>query len=232
MNINEFLDNLCLGELSNLYIGQQGLVELHPQNRMKLINYTNQGLKALHSRFVLLKKELIIRGKDHISLYTLSSKHSMKTGTSVVKYIDDTHCDPFNDDLIKILGVYNEIGLQFPMNDVNQTESVHTPSWNMLQIPHPIEGEGYQVIYQALSPVLGDQPDGCQHVDLPPVLEEALTNFVAGKVYSHMNGEANKLTSQEFMGVFEMKCAELVINDLGASSDVPTNYKAIDRGFV
>lgn len=236
MHIDEFLENISLGELSNLYIGLEGQVELHPQNRKKLINYTNQGLKAICSRFEIKKKELIIRGKENVSLYYLRKAHSMTNGTSVLKYIDDRSCEPFNDDLIKVLEVRNEIGLQFPLNDVNSNESLFTPAWDTLQITHPVEDQAYFVIYQALHPKLTDEAAdgscGCQDFYLPPTLEEALMAFVASKVYAHMNGEANKATSKEFMATFESKCLEVLAQDLSAESSVASNFKANERGYI
>lgn len=232
MDIDEFIENISLGELSNLYIGLEGQVELHPQNRKKLLNYMNQGLKAISSRFPILKKELIIRGQDHIALYHLRPEYSMSCGTAKVRYIDDRHCDPYKGDLIKILSVYNEIGMEFPLNDLSKNESLFTPSWDTLQITHAVLNQGYSVIYQALYPKMEDIEGGCRTFHLPPLLEEALVNFVAGKVYSHMNGQENKATSQEFMGVFEQKCAETAEFDLAATSAVSTNHKSSERGFI
>ena len=88
MNINDFIEQICLGELRNLYLGEQGQVELSAMRRRKIIAYVNQGLKTLCSRFQLVKKELIIRGQDHVSLYPLRKEHSMSAGSSKLKFID------------------------------------------------------------------------------------------------------------------------------------------------
>ena len=232
MNINDFIEQICLGELSNLYLGEQGQVELSPMRRRKIIAYVNQGLKALCSRFQLVKKEVIIRGMDHVALYPIRKEHSMTHGTSKVKFIDDRYCDPFNGDLIKILDVRNEIGLSFPLNDINRNDSLFTPSWDTLQITHPVLGQGYFVIYQALAPVLSLEDGGCQDFNLPPMLEEALVAFVAGKVYAHMNGDANKATSKDHMATFESKCVEVMGLDMAADSAVASHTKAEQKGFV
>lgn len=232
MNINEFIENMCLGELSNLYLGEEGLVQLHPLRRKKMIAYVNQGLKALCSRFQLVKKELVIRGMDHVSLYPLRKEHSMTAGTSKVKFIDDRHCDPFNGDVIKILDVRNEVGLPFSMNDLNDNASLFTPTYDTLQITHAVTGQGYFVIYQALHPVISDDPTGCQDFNLPPMLEEALMAFVAGKVYAHMNGEANKATGAGHMATFESKCLEAGGLDMTAESAVTSHTKAQQKGFI
>lgn len=231
MTLDDFIEELCLGELSNLYLGEQGLVELSPLRRKKLVAYTNQGLKALCSRFKLVQKELIIQGMDHVSLYYLRPEHSMTRGTAVNKYIDDRYCDPFCGDVIKILSVYNVGGKEFPLNDHGKSDSLFTPSFDTLQITHPIQGQGYSVIYQSLHPKLTDDSDGCKEFHLPPMLEEALMAFVAGKVYNHMNGEANKATSKEHMATFEAKCIEAGTLDMSAESAVMTHHKAENKGF-
>lgn len=232
MNINDFIEQICLGELSNLYLGEQGQVELSAMRRRKIIAYVNQGLKTLCSRFQLVKKELIIRGQDHVSLYPLRKEHSMSAGSSKLKFIDDRHCDPFNGGLIKILDVRNEIGLPFPINDINKNESLFTTTYDTLQIPHPVTGQGYFVIYQALHPVIEFEDTGCQDFYLPPMLEEALVAFVAGKVYSHMNGEANKASGVEHMATFDSKCAEAQGLDMTAESAVASHSKAQQKGFI
>lgn len=230
MKLGEFLENISLGELSNLYIGLEGQVELHPQNRKKLVNYTNQGLVTLHSRFALLKKELVIRGKEGVSLYHLDKKYSMSRGDKEHAYIDDTHCEPFDNDFIKVLAVFNDVGAEFPLNNRDLNGSLYTPSWNSLQIPHPIEGAGYFIIYQAKAPVLED--DDCAEISIPPHLEEALSAFVASKVYSHMNGRENKATSQEFMATFESKCIEVNTTDQASESEVGDKDLTDMRGFI
>ena len=232
MHIQEFLDNLCLGELSNLYLGEQGQVELSPLRRRKLIAYTNQGLKALCSRFQLVQKELIIRAKDRVSLYPLRPEHSMTNGTANLKFIDDRMCDAFKGGVIKILGVFNEMGMEFPINDHQRNDSLFTPTFDTLQITHPVEDQGYSVIYQALHPLIVDEDCGCQDFNLPPMLEEALMAFVAGKVYGHMNGEANKAVSQGHMATFEAKCLEAGTLDMSAESAVDSHNKAETKGFV
>jgi hypothetical protein len=232
MIVEEFIENLCMGELSNLYIGLEGQVELHPQNKAKLINYMNQGLNALFSRFILRKKELIIIGKERMSTYIIDKTYSMTSGTGKFKYIDDTCCETYDNDLVKILTVHNEVGLEFPLNVKSNNESLHTVAWNTLQIPHPVEGQAYFVMYQAKCPKLMADGTGCEEVNLPPPMDEALSLFVAGKVYSHMNGEANKGTSQEFMAGFESKCLEVQQNDLGAESQIDDTPKAWMRGFI
>lgn len=232
MKLDEFIENLCLGELSNLYIGLQGQVEIHPQNKAKLINYINQGLVALYSRFVLLKKELIVIGSDSISIYHLESKYSISSGSAKVKYIDDTCCETFRDDLIKIIAVHNSDGREFPLNQKKDLESLHTPSWNSLQIPHAIEGQPYFVMYQAKPVKISASPDGCVDLNIPPLMIEALYNFVASKVYSHMNGDNNKASATEYMSIFDSKCLQLQVNDLGSESETQYNTKAEMRGYV
>lgn len=230
MKLGEFLENISLGELSNLYIGLEGQVELHPQNRKKLVNYANQGLVALHSRFALLKKEVIIRGLEGVSLYHFDKKYSIAYGKQAPLYIDDTVCEPFDNDLIKVLGVYNNLGVEFPLNNRDLNGSLYTPSWNSLQIPHAIQGAGYFIIYQAKAKPLED--DDCAEINIPPHLEEALAAFVASKVYSHMNGRENKVTSQEFMAVFETKCIEVTTTDQASESEVGDKDLTDMRGFV
>ena len=56
--------------------------------------------------------------------------------------------------------------------------------------------------------------------------------FVAGKVYAHMNGEANKAVSKDHMATFEAKCLEAGTLDMTAESAVDSHNKAETKGFV
>jgi hypothetical protein len=232
MTLDEFLEDICNTTLSNLYIGVEGQVELHPLNRRKIISHMNMCLKLMHSKLILLKKELIIVAKENVSLYMLDKKHSMKCGTSELKFIDDTWCDAFDNDLIKVLSVHSENGLEFDINKSGSFGSVHMASWNTIQLSHPVEGQGYSIIYQAQTPVLKDGQEGCTEFNLPPMLYEALQSYVAAKIFKDIGGEGNSNRAQENMAIYDLRMMEAMDGDLASTSQITLNEKGARYGFV
>lgn len=231
MTLDDFIDNMCNTSISNLFIGIEGQVELHPTRRKKLIAHMNMGLRLIHSKFALRRKELIIIARENISLYRLSKEHSMQCGTSALKYIEDTLCDPFEGDLIRVLEVWNEIGMQFSLNEKGVFGSVRVPVYDTIQLTHPQEGQAYSVIYQAASPVMNDTDDGCKEFQLPPILYEALESYVAAKLFKDIGGEGNSVRAQENMAIYEARMMDLELNDLGSTSQIEENTKGDRYGF-
>ena len=87
-------------------------------------------------------------------------------------------------------------------------------------------------MYQAKPVKITASPDGCVDLNIPPLMIEALYTFVASKVYSHMNWDNNKASATEYMSIFDSKCLQLQVNDLGSESETQYNTKAEMRGYV
>jgi len=234
MKLQDWLENMAMNELSNLWIGEEGQNNgFNYENRRKIVSAMNQGLKALSSRFILVQKELILRTYPHITFYYLRTDYAEQSGSNKkTKYIEDKHREPFLGDVIKVLEVWNNKGQSYPINDPSDATSVFTPQFDCLQIPRPDDSPAVSVIYQAYHPMIVDSEDGCRDINLPPFLEEALTDYICGKIYSNMNGADNVAKGADFMQKYENICGEVEAKDLVASSMVPLNPKLEMRGFV
>jgi hypothetical protein len=233
MDVGDLFEQLSFGELSNLFIGLEGEGGVRPEKKANIIAAANDGLTRLFSRFPILEKELIVECRVDTTYYDLSVEHSMTTGTASVSnhlFIRDREEAPYTGDLIRILSVYDsKVGL-LPLNDDENRHSVFTPKPKQLLVPHP-DGKVLSVIYQANHPRLSPDVDD-DYIDLPDVLEEALKTFVAGKVYSGMNGQENLGKSQALMADFESICQLVEDRDLIGSSTSTTNIRFEKRGFV
>lgn len=229
----EFTTRLALGELKNT----KAVMETNPghldsDERSRIAMLTNMGLMALHTKFNLLEKEVLLRTRAGISRYFLRSSFARSNPQNrYYKYVDDTIYAPFEDDLIKILRVYDETGTEMYVDDLHQDESVFTVSYDCIQIPYVHLGSMFSVIYQAKHPPL-DITDPCQPLYIPPVLEEALQLFVAGKYFEHMNGPEHTQKGQSYMQQYASMCSEVELNDSLRTSNVTTSTKAEQRGFV
>jgi len=238
MKVIELFRQLSYGELSNLSISDSGsgliIEEKHPQ----LIHYINDGLLALHTKFILSEKTLMVEQVAHITNYHMRRRYTETSGSDVDwPYIKDLPDEPFNEDLIKILEVYRADGMKFPLNDTADPCSLFTPQPNILQIPYPVAGVEIAIVYQAHHPKLDDRIDGPdmlvdQLIEIPIYLENALQLFVAGKVFSHMNGQENIMKSQEYQMGYEADCANVEKNDLVNQTTSISHHKLEQRGFV
>lgn len=235
MKLGTFLDTLNLGELSNLYLGEEGLTGWSDINRRKVISYMNQGLKALSSKFTLIQRQVVLNTVTGINIYYLRREHAVSNPTVLAdpshKYLDDTNCDAFVGDVVKVIAIYKEDGTQMPINEKKRSNSLFTPSFDSIQIPTDLAVGSYAIIYQAVHPMLNNMGDASEEFNLPPELEEALVAFVAWKAFSFIGGQANDIKAAEHKTRYEEICAEVEMKDLNGSSEISENTKLDDNGW-
>ena len=231
MLLQDLHEQLSTIELSNLSIGTKGAGTIPAAKHPTIRILADQALTAIYSRFSLLEKELSIEADDTTYIYYLLKKHAHQDPTAAQKYIRDTADDPFTEDVLKVLHVYNEEGQQLVLNDPLNSESLFTPKFNAIQIPGPVSGNAYTVLYQADHPTL--VPDDLnQQIDLPSYLEPALRAHVASRIFSAMNGQEHQLQGQTLMAEFNRIVGIVEEKDLASTSQAVTAPKFNDRGFI
>lgn len=235
MDIRTLFAKLSYGELSNLSLGKSGAGSIDAENQPKLINYINEGLLRLHSKFVLKENSVLILQVGHITKYHFKERFAESSGSDEdFHYIKDLNGNPFKEDFIKALQISDDRGRNRPINDVGNPLSIFTPTQEMIQVPNPEDNHLLSVSYQARHIPLyfeGNDIDK-QKIEIPFALEGALINYVAYKVYSHMNGQENQAKSAEFFNTFESICAECKDQDLVNVSSSAMLSKFEERGFV
>ncbi len=236
MKLKELMTRLSLGELSNLSLSNEGSGTIKDADQPKVINYTNQGLLALFTRFNLLEKNVIIELVEHITKYHLLRRFSEANGAVdvVYKYIKDLLREPFTEDAIKILEVYDSNGIRRVLNDSNNPNSLFTPQPTTLQVPFPVTGLALSVAYQAKHPTLNMSGQNLldQDITVPVFLETALQNYVAYKVYSNMNSQEQKAIAKEHFDTYNATCIDIETSDLANQTISTSVSKLDDRGFV
>lgn len=240
LKISDLFRQLSYGELSNLAISNSGSGTIVDEKHPQLIQYTNEALLALHSRFVLAEKELILEQVADETRYHLTSKYAENAGAGSGvphHYIKDEEEAPFQDDLIKVLSVWGVDG-KYPLNDEGAPNSLFTPTPLLLQIPEPVAGMPVSVVYQAKHVLLRDmaldEEDDLldQIIEIPHYLENALQQLISSKVFSHMNGQENILKGQEYLGAYEADCSAIEQRDLANQTFHTSHTKLENRGFV
>lgn len=234
MNLNELYRRLSFGELSNLSISSEGSGSIINDKQPTVVLLANEGLQELSKRFVLRDKLLLVEQQEGLTNYRLEPMYSVQNSeTSGVghPYIVDSEDEPFNDAVLKILHVYDSCGRELPINDRDNFWSVFTPQNNVLQVPNPQAGLPLSVNYQTfVKPILGVDLE--ETIDIPMVLEKALTSYIAGHILGNMNTQESNAKSQEHLLRFEAICAEAEDKDLLSISSSSTNTKFQKRGWV
>jgi hypothetical protein len=234
ITVTELFARLSYGPLSNLSISNEGSGGIIATKQPAIIHYANEALLRLYSKFVLEMGEVLLKTQSSVTNYVFDSKHAYTKRTSnVLEYIQDSNAKPFEDDLLKVLAVYDSCGWEFPLNDENDCESLFTPQPNVLQVPKPCEDGILHVVYQARHPKLSFQPVNLnQEIHVPFVLEEALLAYIAHKALSHMNGAEHAAKAAGHLSTFEAICDDSQTRDLVNSSVSQSNIRFSERGFV
>jgi hypothetical protein len=234
MTLQELFDRLATGELTNLSMAKTGSID--PTAYTRLTRYTNEALLKLYTRFRLKENDLLLALYDPITIYHLIPRFSLNyvpvgnTDNAPIRYIWDLPGEKFTDELLKVLTVYDQSGNLVPLNDDAQPYSVFTPQAKQLQVPNPSYGAALNIHYQQRHTILSGNLSDI--IELPEVLEEALTSYIACKVFSHMNSENSSQKAQEFLNAFEAVCNEVVDRDLVNSSISQTNTRFCRGGWI
>ncbi len=217
MNVREIFRRLSLGELSNLSIGEEGSGNIVEDKQNTIVLYLNDGLKRLYSRFILREANIILEMSSGITNYKLHPMYAVSSqidNRSVCHpYIMDTCEDPFIGDLIRVLSVSNQCGVELPLNDEATSYSLFTPQTDVLQVPVPIEGNILSIVYQAYHTYIPDNRVDFQ-VDIPMILEGALIAYIAMRVYQSMNTQEATLNAQGHLSTYEAICLEVETKNL------------------
>lgn len=233
MNVAELFRRLSYEKLSTLAMAAEGTGTILADHKAKIISLANSGLTRLYSRFVLKESDLLLQQQAHITNYQFSKKFAVNApqcDDALIRYIFDKPAQPFQGDLLKILKVVDSMGVDHPLNDIDDIDSYFTPTPTTLQIPRPVQGKMVNVIYQAAHPTLSYTDfEAC--IELPLVLEEALLSWIAGSVFSGMTGQENLAKGQEQFALYEAVCNGVTEMDMVNSSSSQSGSKFESRGF-
>lgn len=233
MKVEQLFKSLSYGPLSNLSLAAEGSGTILEAHQPRIIQFANESLLRLYSRFILCEKDVLIEQVEHITNYHLKKRFAESNWDPEEErypYIKDLNGEPFEEDVIKILEVYDSNGVRLPLNDPEQPYSLFTPQANVLQVPRPMDGVSLSVLYQAKHPVLSHE-NMEQEIILPTVLHAALLAHVAAQVFSGMSTQEAMQKAQEQVTVYENICSDAIENDLVSTSISQTNSRFYNRGW-
>lgn len=232
MLLSELFAKLSYGKLSNLSISGEGSGTIVEAKRPKIVEYLNDGLLRLYSRFLLKESYLVIEQVAHRQSYPLVLAHaySNDASTEIDKFIQDSDENPFLGDVIKIFSCWNSAGEKIPLNDEHDPYSIFTPQPHIIQIPEPYAGDVIGVSYQARHPLVPVSLTA--EINIPFTLESALASYIASCVYSDMNTQESTMKAQEHLRNYEGVCAEIEQNDLVNAAVVRSSDRFCKGGWI
>lgn len=231
MKLQDLYRNLSYGVLSNLTLANDGNGTIRERDLGKVTLALNETLLRIYSRFNLREKVILIAMQDGVVTYHLTRKYAVSAGEVPNPYILDLAEDPFEEDVIKILAVYDSLGYQLPLNDNEGPWSLFTPQATVLQVPNPLDNMALSVMYQAKHPILyADKPD--TPIMLPSVLEGALYSHVAYQIFDSIGTAESVGRAQNHLMNYENICVELMASDSVQTSISTSNVRFEKRGWV
>lgn len=232
--VSDIFSRLAFGELSNLTLVEKNkpgtIKEIYHQT---ILIHLNKAMRDLFTRFMLSQKEIkldVSEGKTHYFVrYEFAKSNEESTQTD--KYIDDTDCENFKGDIVKILSVFDGLGRELFLNRLDEPLSVFTPQFDCIQItPENYTTRDFYIIFQSLHPELTLVPDSV--INIPPSLEDPLLSLIAAKIYGAMNGNANDARALQYMQQYELALEGNEIKDMGSMSEAVTNQRLESAGFL
>lgn len=234
MQLKSVIDNLVTGELNQLGITLDDV--LAPEALPRVIRHINLALTDLYSRFSLKKKDLVVDLAFNKDVYLLDSKHAVSNTDSVEdKYLLDSPVMPFEDDLVQIIDIANDLGESVPFNDMVSGMQVYTPVYNQLGVRGEILSNKLYVRYQAKHWEVAEDADLSETtLELPPMFLQALLYYVGWRVMSSQLKENAAVTAAGFARAYEGECLRLaglgqVNRDQGAGAQ---ENKFLNDGWV
>lgn len=239
IELNDFLTNLSTGELSNFSMSEDGDGSIRVADQPRIVNYINQGLRRLYTRFVMKELDVLIAMHEHITNYHFLPRFAVQYvldpaleghDNEPIRYILDLPEETFKGDVMKVLSVFDSHGMQLPLNDDNQMFSVFTPQYNILQVPRVMRSGALNVLYQANHTKLTGALN--EWIYIPDILEEALSAFVAYKQCLYMNTPEMQTAAALHIAVYEGLCVQATTMDLVNSTRTTTSERFALNGWV
>lgn len=210
MKLSQFLQQLPFSEFSNLATGLSGAGEISEQKIPAVVSSINDALLRIYSKFLQDHKTVIIKKLPGQTKYEILSEFSESEGAADPYVMDAT--EPFTDDIIKIVSTHYTPKAAENISDEEmkwrrQPVGIKVPRTVVIS-PLVPDGELVYVNYRASHPIVVYEDD--TDIDCPPSAYEALKAYVAYKEYAAMNTETSVAKGQEYLGLFNTICNELV----------------------
>lgn len=225
ITFQDFMVRLAQGQLKNTSaVDDKNAGHICPEYEDMILNLTNQGLDDLSTRFPLFTRQVDLVFVEDQYLYPLVwsdlDGHYLDVSLTGDAFVDE--------DFVKVLDIWDKSGNRHP-HDTNG--HIMTPTFNSLRFTKAKMkelGKKVRIRYQAKHTEIVD--DGT--IDLPPNLVTALQLFVASLFISHMNGQEHSGKGDSYFAAYLRHIKEDEDKNNSSTSEVDSDTRFTDRGFV
>lgn len=235
MTLEECLKRLARGKLSNLAVAQNG--EIRDEAKKKVIDAVNEAITRLYTSFVIKEKSLVVEVYEGRTEYELTSDHSfLKWDPDSIYspfdfYIRDTKEYPFEDDILQIMEVWDDLDRLRPLNDPDSPLAVFTPRPNWISLYFSTQGRVLNIVYRAKHKLLTED-NLTEKIELPTNLLGALLSYTAYLIHEDMNGENAVQNSQKYFAEYQTIVNEVIQNGTITPDKLVSDKKFTRRGWV
>ena len=249
MLLTELFTYLSKGELSKIFLASpDGRSVIEGDNQLAIAQSIQLGLSALHKRFNIKKKVLVVQLVNGRTNYPLTADYAQSNTYSeqADRHIIDTEVNPFTGGVLKIERVFTEDGYDFPLNSKVTRFSCFTPELDILTVskevleghrdlPDYLRVRKIKVEYKADHPEFIPRtgifnPDKI-NIDLPRVYLQALLYFVASRVTNPMGMNNEFHMGNSWLQKYELECKQLEDNGMSVEEDL-THSRFRVNGWV
>lgn len=210
LTVDELFQKLSYSELSNLAVALDGAGNLKKERQNQIIHLANDGLLKIQQ------------------------KTSMQAAVSYITLQKEVDTEATLEGLLSIISIMTPYGQSLPFT-LHSTPNEISINGSVITIPSRYAKQTselqitYRVAHPKLRPIV-EPADLEQEIQIPPSLEEALTSYIAWKVYSSMNSQEANSTAQFYFQRHMQVLGEL--SQIGAFTEEPLpTHKLTLRGF-
>lgn len=235
MNLQECLDTLARGKLSNLSLCSGGKV--NEKSIPEVVDAINEGLRRIYTTLTIKEKSVILELTESRTDYEITSEHSLRKWdeedffSPYKYYIRDTEKDPFVDDILVILEVWDDLGRKRPINDPDDPLAVFIAQPDRLSTNFTREGRVLNVIYRAKHLDLV-ATELSTRIQLPENLYGALFSYVAYLLTGRMNTQEATANSARYLAEYQSIINEITMSSTLNPDKVVSDFKFVKRGWV
>lgn len=229
ITVETMFERLARGPLKNMSaVSDTNLGEITPEYQATMMMLLNEGLREISTKKLLVKERVKITWVDNQADYVLAE-------TNVGDYLTEQDDSTFSDDrFVRVLNIYT-----IDTDDADSTRivadsgmGISTPRNNVLRVTstfRELYTEGIRITYQARHVEVTELSD---EIDIPKNLEYALQMFIASQYISGMSGPEHVKRGDELRAKFLQEMGEDEAKNLSATSDMESDTRFSDRGFV
>lgn len=235
IKLNALFKTIALSVLNNTSVVTDDKLGIEQDKQEYILEFVNEAITRLHSRFVLKTQILYLEMREGRTMYPLLKRYSymgFDPELAQYPYIRDTVAHPFEEDVVKILDVYDNHGCRRKLNDIHDPHGLFTPRPDTLQCIRPKHCEILGVSYQAKHPTIALNEGNTQEIDIPDTLIPAVKYWVAYSYYTGLNTPESTGKAAEYLQMYESICKEVEDFDLANGSESNTNVLFEKRGWI